>query len=342
MSIKFLLLLILIIGLLFYIITYPYQSKLVRKLKRVKSYEEITVLKNSDLDYSKITEEDINKEIIKEDRYIASSFVNERMKYTLITPNIDSYDDVPCLFLLHGLRDSGEDWTDRGKLLQNYIYLLKKGEIDPIIFIILNSGNDGQSWYSNYKCLSNHDYEDYIIKELLPEIQKEFPKSKLGIAGFSMGGYGAYKIGLKYLEKFNVIGSFSGALSIIRLSVNRRVIRILKYLYIPKFLFSNPDKINFLNIFSSWGYKILEEDPYTMIKKIDSNSFKNRYFYASVGLEDRVNHLMLQQWIDVMGRMKKKKCNFKGYLCRGENHTWEYVARDMCNFFRYFNEKIKK
>ena len=81
-------------------------------------------------------------------------------------------------------------------------------------------------------------------------------------------------------------------------------------------MFSNPDKLKFLDIFSSWGYKILEEDPYTMIKKIDSKLLENKYFYASVGLEDRVNHLMLQQWIDIMGRMKKKKCIFKGYLCR--------------------------
>ncbi|MDO4589485.1 MAG: esterase, partial [Fusobacterium sp.] len=99
MSIKFLLLFTLIMGLLFYVITYPYQSKLVRKLKRVKSYEEVTFLKNSDLDYSKITKEDIDREITQEEGYIDSSFVSERMKYVLITPNVDSYDNIPCLFL---------------------------------------------------------------------------------------------------------------------------------------------------------------------------------------------------------------------------------------------------
>ena len=341
MSLKFLLLLILFVGALFYIVTYPYQSKLARKLKRVKGYEEITFLENIDLNYDDITEKIIDDSVTIEENYIESSFVNEKMRYLLVTPNVDYFENIPCLFLFHGLRDNCEDWTDRGKLLQNYLYLLKRGEIEPMIFVIPDSGDEGQSWYSNYKGVASHNYEDYLIKELLPEIEKRFPKANLGIVGFSMGGYGAYKIGLKYIEKFKVIGSFSGALSIVRLSINRRVIRILKYLYIPKFLFSNPDKLKFLDIFSSWGYKILEEDPYTMIKKIDSKLLENKYFYASVGLEDRVNHLMLQQWIDIMGRMKKKKCIFKGYLCREEEHTWEYVARDMCNFLRYFNEKIK-
>ena len=69
---------------------------------------------------------------------------------------------------------------------------------------------------------------------------------------------------------------------------------------------------------------------------------KNKYFYASVGTEDRENHLMLQQWLDVMGRMKKNKYNFKGYLCDKEAHTWDYVARDMANFLKYFDENINK
>ena len=223
MSLKFLLLLILFVGALFYIVTYPYQSKLARKLKRVKGYEEITFLENIDLNYDDITEKIIDDSVTIEENYIESSFVNEKMRYLLVTPNVDYFENIPCLFLFHGLRDNCEDWTDRGKLLQNYLYLLKRGEIEPMIFVIPDSGDGGQSWYSNYKGVASHNYEDYLIKELLPEIEKRFPKANLGIVGFSMGGYGAYKIGLKYIEKFKVIGSFSGALSIVRLSINRRV-----------------------------------------------------------------------------------------------------------------------
>ena len=157
-----------------------------------------------------------------------------------------------------------------------------------------------------------------------------------------MGGYGAFKLGLKHLDIFKVVGSFSGAISIVRMSVNRRVIRLFNFLYIPKFLFNDVDKLHFLKVFGSWGYKILKEDPYTIIKKLDKSKYKERYFYTSVGEKDVETHLMLQQWLDTVGRMKKHNYNFIGYLCKDETHTWEYVARDLKNFLVYFNEKIQK
>ena len=342
MVLKFFLLWVMIILGIFYIITYPYKSKLARKLKRVNSFEEVEFIKNSDENYSDISQEEINEYVILEERKIKSSFVNEEMKYTIITPKNNTKDNIPCLFLLHGLRDENKDWLEKGKLLENYISLLKKGEINPMIFVLAASGREGQSWYSNFATEKNCQYEDYMIGELVPEIKTRLPKSPLGIAGFSMGGYVAFKLGIKYIDIFKVIGSFSGAINLIRMSVNRRVIRLFQFIYIPKFFFNNVDKKQFVKVFGSWGYKILKEDPYSIIKYMKAEKLNNKYFYASVGIEDRVNHLMLQQWLDVMGRMKKNKYNFKGYLCAGETHTWDYVARDMVNFLKFFNEKINK
>lgn len=327
---------------IFYIITYPYKSKLARKLKRVNSFEEIEFIKNSDESYSNISRAEIDEYVTLEERNIKSSFVDEEMKYTIITPKDNIKDGIPCLFLLHGLRDENKDWLEKGKLLENYLYLLKKGDIEPMIFILVGSGEEGQSWYSNFSAEKGYQYENYIISELIPEIKRKAPKSPLGIVGFSMGGYAAFKLGLKYIDIFKVIGSFSGAINLVRMSVNRRVIRLFKFMYIPKFLFNDVDKRQFIRVFGSWGYKILKEDPYSMIKYMEAEKLSNKYFYASVGIEDRVNHLMLQQWLDVMGRMKKNKYNFKGYLCDGETHTWDYVARDMTNFLKFFNEKINK
>ena len=342
MVLKFFLLWGMIILGIFYIITYPYKSKLARKLKRVNSFEEIEFIKNSDESYSNISQVEIDEYVTLEERNIKSSFVDEEMKYTIITPKDNIKDGIPCLFLLHGLRDENKDWMEKGKLLENYLSLLKKGDIEPMIFILAGSGEEGQSWYSNFSAEKGYQYENYIISELIPEIKRKVPKSPLGIVGFSMGGYAAFKLGLKYIDIFKVIGSFSGAINLVRMSVNRRVIRLFKFMYIPKFLFNDVDKRQFIRVFGSWGYKILKEDPYSMIKYMEAEKLSNKYFYASVGIEDRVNHLMLQQWLDVMERMKKNKYNFKGYLCDGETHTWDYVARDMTNFLKFFNEKINK
>ena len=140
MVLKFFLLWVMIILGIFYIITYPYKSKLARKLKRVNSFEEVEFIKNSDENYSDISQEEINEYVILEERKIKSSFVNEEMKYTIITPKNNIKDNIPCLFLLHGLRDENKDWLEKGKLLENYISLLKKGEINPMIFVLAASG----------------------------------------------------------------------------------------------------------------------------------------------------------------------------------------------------------
>ena len=330
-----------ILGVLFFIITYPFKFRLKRKLRRVLGFPQITHIKNQDTDFSKYTEEAIEKKLlIQTHRFKNSKYIKENLNYTIITNKNIEKDDIPCLILLHGLRDSSEDWLEKAKICENYLTLLESGKIKPLNIILLDSGYQGTSWYTNFYHNSECSYEDYIVKELLPIFREKFPKSKFSIAGFSMGGYGAFKLGLKHPDIFHVIGSFSGAISIVRMSVNRRVIRIFNFLYIPKWLFASEDKLQFLRVFSSWGHKILQEDPYTLIKKLDKKKFKDRYFYASVGENDVESHLMLQQWTDTIGRMKKHGYDFIGYLCRDEVHTWDFVSRDLKNFLVYFNDKI--
>lgn len=330
------------LGIVFYIVTYPYSFKLSRKLKRVLGFEEITYIENRDFDYDKISAQDLDDSLIVERRSLKSNgFIDERLEYIVIKNRDEERDDLPCLLLLHGLRDCPDDWLERGRIRENYLTLLREKKIDKLNIVLINSGYEGMGWYTNFSGDRAHQYENYIMKELVPELQKEFPKSNFGIAGFSMGGYGAFKLGLKHINIFKVIGSFSGATSIVRMSVNRRVIRIFNVLYIPKFLFSDEDKLHFLRVFSSWGYKILREDPYTLLKKIPKSVYRDRYFYTSVGEKDVETHLMLQQWLDTVGRMKKHNYNFEGHICKDETHTWEYVARDLKNFLVYFNKKIK-
>jgi S-formylglutathione hydrolase FrmB len=110
------------------------------------------------------------------------------------------------IYLLHGLFGHFDNWTDKTKLAEYAA---------PHNFIIVTpEGGDG--WYTDSVSVPNDKYESYIIQELIPEIDKKFrtvaDREHRAIAGLSMGGYGAIKFGLKYPDKFLLVGSFSGAL----------------------------------------------------------------------------------------------------------------------------------
>ena len=249
-----------VFSLLFYIVTYPYDFKLERKLRRVKSFPEVSYVSKEDKSFNRYDFDKIDELLNIEERFLKSVHVDEEMRYILVTPKGKIKEDTPCLFLLHGIRDYPEDWINRAYLLENYLTLREMNLVDDIIFILPASGFNGESWYTNFFKDKNHKYENYFTGELYEEARKISPKGKIGIAGFSMGGYGAFKLGLMHPEKYHVIGSFSGAVSLIRMSVNRRVMRVMKYVYIPKFLFNDLDKSLFIRIFSSWGWRILQHN----------------------------------------------------------------------------------
>ncbi|MBC2855656.1 MAG: alpha/beta hydrolase-fold protein [Cetobacterium sp.] len=328
-------------SILFYVITYPFEFKIQRRLNRILAFKEVKYIKNSKFSYNNYSLEEIEKLLKIQEYSIETRCINEKVRYITVKPRDMVEENPPCLILLHGLRDYPEDWINRGKLLEIYLTLKEKKEVGDIIFILPYSGFEGESWYTNFYEDPEHRYEDWLNRELLHEMRKKYPKSKLGIAGFSMGGYGAFKIGIKHIYDYDVIGSFSGAVSLIRMSINRRIMRVFKYLYVPKFLFNDVDRSHFIRVFGSWGYKILKQDPYSMVKKLTPSQIKGKKFYVSVGAEDKAPYLMFQQWIDIVGRLKKYGFNFQARIYEKEIHTWGFVSKDLPNFLKYFYDSTK-
>ncbi|MCX3066246.1 MAG: alpha/beta hydrolase [Cetobacterium sp.] len=329
------------ISLLFYTVTYPYNFKLNRKLKRVLNFNQVEKIANPKIRYQEFSHKELFEELIIEEKYLKTKYTTENMRVLILRPKVISETPL-CLVLLHGIRDKAEDWIYKAKLRENYLSLKKSGRVKDIIFILPDSGYNGESWYTNFYKDQSHQYEEFFSKDLTNFIEREYPNSKKGIGGFSMGGYGALKIGLKNLESYDVIASFSGAISLIRMSINRRVMRIFRYLYVPQFLFNDVNKAHFMKVFSPWGYKILKNDPYSIIKKTNPEKYKGKKFYLSVGSEDKKPYLMLQQWLDVVGRAKKYGLDFKGKIYENEYHTWEYISKDIYNFLVFFTEETKK
>lgn len=137
-----------------------------------------------------------------------SKLMGREMPYRVILPIDDkgSKARYPVLYLLHGLSGHFSNWTDKTKLVE---YASRHKFI-----IVTPEGADG--WYSDSVSVPNDKYESYIIKELIPEIERKYraipDREHRIIGGLSMGGYGSLKFGLKYPEMFSLIGSFSGAL----------------------------------------------------------------------------------------------------------------------------------
>ena len=115
-----------------------------------------------------------------------------------------------CLLLLHGLSDDGTIWARRTSIER---YATEKG-----IAVILPPAD--RSFYTNMKY--GDRFYDFISEEV-PRIAREFlpisdKREDNFVAGLSMGGYGALKIGLKKPDKFAACAGLSSVADIVACS----------------------------------------------------------------------------------------------------------------------------
>jgi putative tributyrin esterase len=111
----------------------------------------------------------------------------------------------PVLYLLHGASDNHTAWR-RNTAIERYAS-------DLGIVVVMPSVH--YSFYANQK--QGLDYFTYVSEEL-PELMKQFfplsnRREDTFAAGLSMGGYGAFKLGITYPERFAAVASLSGSLS---------------------------------------------------------------------------------------------------------------------------------
>ena len=136
-----------------------------------------------------------------------SAALDREMAYCVLLPaNYNSSQEkYAVLYLLHGLFGDENDWLAKTKLA-TYASALK-------LIIVMPEGDD--SWYTNSAADPRNRYEDYIATDLIREIESHYrvnaSRDDRFIAGLSMGGYGALKMGLKHPQRFSVIGAFSAA-----------------------------------------------------------------------------------------------------------------------------------
>ncbi len=119
------------------------------------------------------------------------------------------------LYLLHGYQQYYGSWLSLSSVAQ---YVSGKD-----IAVVMPDG--GRSFYTDM-VMTGEKYYSYIVNELPHFLETQFglnpPREQTAIAGLSMGGYGALKIGIRNPESYSVIGAFSPACDIVNIARQNR------------------------------------------------------------------------------------------------------------------------
>ncbi len=160
-----------------------------------------------------------------------SNILHMDMDIEVILPEVHDtakMQDLPVMYLLHGAHGNQTAWQRRSRI---ETYALEKG-----IAVVMPATHYG--FYSN-QARGGFRYFDYITEELPKICQSYFPisskREKNIIAGLSMGGYGALKIGLRCSSNYAyVIALSAGCNRYSLLSKNAQTIKTVDELLLRR------------------------------------------------------------------------------------------------------------
>jgi len=140
----------------------------------------------------------------------------------------------PVAYYLHGLWGDETNWTTLGRLDAAMDSLVAAGT--PEMIVVMPDGDDG--WYTTWShaadpaacradttrkepassyCVRRARYDDYVTHDIVRWVDAHYrtraERASRGIAGLSMGGYGAMTLALRHPDLFAAAASHSGVLA---------------------------------------------------------------------------------------------------------------------------------
>jgi len=134
-------------------------------------------------------------------------------------PGIESLDRVPLLLLLHGVYGCQWNWWLNGNIDAVALNMLRDGTTVPMMIAMPSDGLWGDG--SGYVPHEHANYEKWIVDDIPSCLRELFPQlhhEKFLIAGLSMGGYGALRLGMKYASRVQGISAHSSITRVAQLS----------------------------------------------------------------------------------------------------------------------------
>jgi len=135
-------------------------------------------------------------------------FESQALGYTakmkVLAPQ-DTSRRYPVLYVQHGLGDTHDTFFWRTKLKEY------AADLDMIIV----TPDAGESWFCNDPRPDGLAWEDHIATEVVEFVDANYPtiaeRRGRGLAGFSMGGYGAMMIAFRHADRFAAVCTQAGS-----------------------------------------------------------------------------------------------------------------------------------
>ncbi len=145
---------------------------------------------------------------------LSSKILSRAVAYCVLLPpsyHTQKTSRYPVLYFLHGLGENEQVLLEAGGM--NLVEDLREQNQLGEFLVVTPAG--GRSFYIN-----SHDgrerYEDFLVQEFLPQIERRYRiragRQFRGIAGVSMGGYGALRLAFRHPELFGSVSAHSAAL----------------------------------------------------------------------------------------------------------------------------------
>jgi S-formylglutathione hydrolase FrmB len=193
-----------------------------------------------------------------------SAALNRDMQYRVVLPASPvAGAKMPVVYLQHGGGGGFRDWT-------NYSDVARFAERGLIL--VMPEGDE--SYYTNSVARPQDRYEDYVVHDLILDVESRFPASSKranrAIVGVSMGGFGTVKLALSHPQLFAFAGGLSSAIDV------------------PSRPFSIKRPLQWRHhssIFGPWGSQARRDnDPFVVARSADP--VRSSYFFLTCGEQE--------------------------------------------------------
>jgi len=251
--------------------------------------------------------------VVLRDVTFRSAALNRDMQYRVVLPLVVAPGQrLPVVYLLHGGGGGFRDWTN-------------DADVSPFaeLGLALVMPEGGSSYYTNAVDPPQDRYEDYMVADLISDVESKFPvapgRSNRAIVGVSMGGFGAVKLALRHPDLYIFAGGISSAID-----VPRRAFSIKRL----------QQSRHYNSIFGSAGSQTRRDnDPFVLVRT--TNPGAAPYFFLTCGEQEG----LLPANREFANLIEARHFRFQFHTVRG-GHDWNQWNAWLPSLFRSLTEHM--